>query len=305
MSDNRTASAHSWRPARGYRGARRPSGSLLLLVLGAFLARAGSADVVETEDREGWFGAAGPVTTIGFTGFPENTIIANQYAKLGVLFTDGNDQVLCCDYTSFPQDGVGLDGNGPIHLVFSDPQRWIAADFPGALSFQLFSQGALLYESTEVCCGKGNFLGVLSTTPFDAVTVQPSYIDDLHFGGLRLGDLDADGIVGVPDLLELLAAWGPCPAHCPAICVGDLDGDETLGLADVIGLLAAWGLNPGHLADLDLDGEVGVIDLLTLLGSMGPCPVLFPPTCSQDLDGDCVVGAADLLTMLTNWGGGL
>ncbi len=25
------------------------------------------------------------------------------------------------------------------------------------------------------------------------------------------GDIDGDGLVGVPDLLTLLAAWGPCP----------------------------------------------------------------------------------------------
>ena len=55
-------------------------------------------------------------------------------------------------------------------------------------------------------------------------------------------DLDADGSVGVKDLLILLGAWGPCPpkGDCPA--------------------------------DFDDSGDVGVKDLLFLLGAWGPCP---------------------------------
>ncbi len=52
-------------------------------------------------------------------------------------------------------------------------------------------------------------------------------------------DLDQDGLVGVTDLLALLAAWGPCPAEgsCPA----DLDGTGAVGIADLLALLGAWG----------------------------------------------------------------
>ena len=55
-------------------------------------------------------------------------------------------------------------------------------------------------------------------------------------------DLDANGSVGVKDLLILLGAWGPCPPK------GDC------------------------LADFDLSGEIDVKDLLFLLGAWGPCP---------------------------------
>ena len=54
-------------------------------------------------------------------------------------------------------------------------------------------------------------------------------------------DLNADGAVGVKDLLGLLGSWGPCGKGC---C----------------------------LADLDINGSVGVSDLLALLGNWGPCP---------------------------------
>ncbi len=55
-------------------------------------------------------------------------------------------------------------------------------------------------------------------------------------------DLDADGNVGVSDLLSLLASWGPCPpkADCPA----DFDGNGNVGVPDLLALLANWGPCP-------------------------------------------------------------
>jgi hypothetical protein len=55
-----------------------------------------------------------------------------------------------------------------------------------------------------------------------------------------LGDLNGDGVVGIGDLLILLANWGPCPDP-PDPCVGDLDGDGNVGITDLLMLLANWG----------------------------------------------------------------
>ncbi|MHC4414879.1 MAG: right-handed parallel beta-helix repeat-containing protein [Planctomycetota bacterium] len=52
-------------------------------------------------------------------------------------------------------------------------------------------------------------------------------------------DLDHDGTVGIGDLLDLLASWGPC-ADCDD-CPGDFDGDCTVGIGDLLILLANWG----------------------------------------------------------------
>jgi len=49
-----------------------------------------------------------------------------------------------------------------------------------------------------------------------------------------------DGMVGVEDLLALLAAWGPCGASCNA----DLDGSGSVDTPDLLTLLAAWGPCP-------------------------------------------------------------
>ncbi|MHC5114481.1 MAG: outer membrane protein assembly factor BamB family protein [Planctomycetota bacterium] len=54
-----------------------------------------------------------------------------------------------------------------------------------------------------------------------------------------LGDLSGDGIVGIADLLMLLAGWGPCP-DLPTTCPIDLDLDGVVGLRDLLILLASW-----------------------------------------------------------------
>ncbi len=54
-------------------------------------------------------------------------------------------------------------------------------------------------------------------------------------------------------------------------CAGDIDGDGEVSIVDLLSLLAAWGANPGHAADLDGDGVVGILDLLSLLGAWGAC----------------------------------
>ncbi len=52
-------------------------------------------------------------------------------------------------------------------------------------------------------------------------------------------DLDGDGIVGITDLLDLLAAWGTDPGGPP-----DFDGDQDVGITDLLKLLAQWGACP-------------------------------------------------------------
>lgn len=56
-----------------------------------------------------------------------------------------------------------------------------------------------------------------------------------------------------------------------AFCLADLDGDGVIGVNDLLDLLAAWGTDPGGPPDLDGDGSVGVNDLLALLAAWGPC----------------------------------
>ena len=55
------------------------------------------------------------------------------------------------------------------------------------------------------------------------------------------------------------------------LCLADLDGDGNVGILDLLALLAAWGSDPGGPPDFDGDGTVGILDLLTLLADWGSC----------------------------------
>ncbi len=57
-----------------------------------------------------------------------------------------------------------------------------------------------------------------------------------------LGDINGDGIVGINDLLLLIAGWGPCEDPCPPSCGADLTEDCTVGIEDFLLLLANWTL---------------------------------------------------------------
>ena len=61
-----------------------------------------------------------------------------------------------------------------------------------------------------------------------------------------LGDLNGDTMVGVPDLLAVINAWGPCPSQptpCPADIVPPL-GDKMVGVPDLLAVINAWGMCP-------------------------------------------------------------
>ncbi|MCH8150741.1 MAG: hypothetical protein IH830_00025 [Planctomycetes bacterium] len=145
--------------------------------------------VEEFTDKAEWISAVGRFTTIDFTGFPDGTFITDQYADLGILFTDGNDNIFLSD-NAFPNDGAGLFGGGftPIAVSFDTPQAWIAVDFPGAVQFELFREGELIYTSSLFGGGGvGFFAGLVSSELFDAAVIldpddQSVFIDDLHFG---------------------------------------------------------------------------------------------------------------------------
>ncbi len=60
-------------------------------------------------------------------------------------------------------------------------------------------------------------------------------------------------------------------AAAPGKCPWDLDADGTVGILDLLALLAAWGTDPVGPPDFDGDGVVGILDLLTLLANWGRC----------------------------------
>ncbi len=155
--------------------------------------------VMEFTDKVAWITAVGQFTTIDFTGFPDGTFITEQYAHLGIHFTDGNDSIDVSG--AHVNDGFGLDGNPSMHLSFDNPQLWLAVDYPGSVQIDLFSGNELIHSALFVGAGVGFFAGLLSTELFDTVVISDpivpdAFIDDLHFG------------VPSPGVIALLALGG-------------------------------------------------------------------------------------------------
>ncbi|MHC4349561.1 MAG: hypothetical protein ACYS15_13635 [Planctomycetota bacterium] len=161
----------------------------LAILLGAHTAASAQGGVIEFTDKDDWLAAVGAFTTLTFTEFPDETLITDQYEELGVLFTDGNDTITCCDDIQYPNDGSGLYGNGTIRLTFSAPQAYIGIDYWSTAGFHLYSEGELVYSTTAYFSGgPGSFAGLLSSDFFDEalLTFNPALasvrMDDLHFG---------------------------------------------------------------------------------------------------------------------------
>ena len=97
------------------------------------------------------------------------------------------------------------------------------------------------------------------------------------FGGL--GDCNANGELDLCDIADGFSRDdnnNGIPDECePPDCPWDLDGSGAVGVSDLLSLLGSWGPCPpkgGCPADFDDSGDVGVSDFLALLGNWGPCP---------------------------------
>ncbi len=100
----------------------------------------------------------------------------------------------------------------------------------------------------------------------------------LRPGAITATDLDGDGDADIAvanrdsNNVSVFINQTCKPAEpCPA----DIDGSGDVGVKDLLFLLGAWGPCPPKgdcPADFDGSGDVGVKDLLILLGAWGPCP---------------------------------
>ena len=126
------------------------------------------------QDFAGWKAASGVYSTVTFGEVPANSVVTDQYASLGLLFTSLDlDTTYPQDFFVFPQDGFGLDGNCQVELTFSQPISAIGWHFPGLMTAKFYNGSELLW--TDPLMGQGgsfsNFVGFVSNLPFDRVTL--------------------------------------------------------------------------------------------------------------------------------------
>ena len=116
-------------------------------------------------------------------------------------------------------------------------------------------------------------------------TLEVTFVDDFEpTVGQQFTILSTDSVVGEFDFIDSCASLSvtynttgvvlTITSECP-LCPADFDNSGDVGVKDLLFLLGAWGPCPPKgdcLADFDDTGDVGVKDLLFLLGAWGPCP---------------------------------
>jgi MYXO-CTERM domain-containing protein len=164
-------------------------------------------DVQVFFDATDWENAVDDFTFIGFTEYPQGTILADQYADLGIHFTENNPTVLESGNDVF-EDGHGIwfDGSSGfdnIWVEFDEPITAIAVDFPGAVQFEFFHNGNSVYLSNPYDDDGGGFVGFVSEDSFDSARVfDPlgvTAIDNLYFAP----PIPAPGALGVVGIAAL------------------------------------------------------------------------------------------------------
>ncbi len=129
----------------------------------------------------------------------------------------------------------------------------------------------------------GNWRSVMAYT--DSSSDPEPQINYTRIGHLSNPDVDYDGAstgtaladnARTHDSMSLVTS-GYRAAVAPMSCLGDVQNDLNVGVADLLGLLGAWGpMVAGNAvsqaSDLNGDAEIDVADLLIVLTEFGPCP---------------------------------
>ena len=150
------------------------------------------------QNFSGWQQAAGSYSTVDFTGFPSNTFITEQYASLGVHFTNiGPNVVQPLAWELFPQDGHGIDGNNGIILAFDEPIHSIGQHGPGAWRFRLYSGGQQIFVSSWWGGATNGYSGLYSDIAFDGVYIESPNANDVYSDNIYFSTIPAPGAVAV------------------------------------------------------------------------------------------------------------
>jgi plastocyanin len=214
-----------------------------------------------------WHWNAGSHTvTTGINCAPDGTL--NESLTAGnpmVEYTIPGDFEGSLPYFCIPHCGLYMDGvivveasSGTVHEVQQDGLTFQPADItvePGDTVRWIWNGGGHTVTSGSDC--------TYDETYFDA----PLNGDNSMFEWTVPDDLTGtlDYFCRPHCTLDMV---GTITVDAP--CIGDLDGDDVVGVTDLLEILAAWG-DGGGPADIDNSGFVDVADLLLLLAAWGPC----------------------------------
>jgi len=168
-----------------------------LLVPSLFCAMADGGFTVFQGDGAAWCQATPPFSEITFADLPVNTLVTEQYASLGVHFTDADGNWVQGHFpASYIQDGWGLNGNSSVELTFDAPMWSFASFFPGLGKFSFFAGDVHLFTSDLLGPGGlDNFAGFMTDVAFDRVIIvggppdifgnpDKVFFDDFYFSSV-------------------------------------------------------------------------------------------------------------------------
>ena len=168
-----------------------------LLTCAALAGHAGGAVEVYFGDdgRAAWESDVGTWNEMDFTGFEPGLNPTFEYLEsVGAVFVDGFNSIEGEFFTLYPEDGWGIVSGGPgsvIEFELIAPTRSLAMLFPGGINVTLWSGDEMVSYTSVGSGGAGNFLGLLSTVPFDRVRLDSSggiaFVDDIRVGVLIPG----------------------------------------------------------------------------------------------------------------------
>jgi len=147
-------------------------------------------------DGSAWFEATPPYSEVTFADLPLNTLVTEQYANLGVHFTDTDGNWVLGPTPTYPQDQFGLNDNVSVELTFDAPMWSFASFFPGDAKFSFFAGDVHLFTSGLLGGGGINkFAGFTTDVAFDRVLIvggppdvfgnpDKVFFDDFYFSSV-------------------------------------------------------------------------------------------------------------------------
>ena len=152
---------------------------------------------------------------------------------------------------------VEVDRYGRIHIVYLDSRNVIQDDDGGEGFFDAYymysTDGGDGWTEARLTPTTWSSAGVSFTGDYNGMAVAGDRVAPVY---IQMGPGSDENIY--TNVIEFESCLWDCG-----------DGDGVVGINDLLALLANWG---GSQCDFDGDGIVGIIDFLRLLAAWGPCP---------------------------------
>ena len=155
---------------------------------------------------------------------------------------------------------VEVDRYGRIHIVYLDSRNVIQDDGDTAASegfydayYMYSTDGGDVWTEARLTPTTWSSDGVSFAGDYNGMAVAGDHVAPVY---IQMGPNSNE------DIYTNVIEFEPCPWDCA-------DGDGVVGINDLLALLADWG---GSQCDFDGDGGTDIDDFLELLANWGPCP---------------------------------